>query len=535
MDREKNYKKKAKNELRNLFKTKKEIALSIIALVSISILLSSIAFSFILPKPQMSPYGAITQDSVTKEPASYIVFQDGSTYYARNGRTGEVKYSGGDIANLTSYVFNELAPRTWLERVNFKGSFTVSNTIQIPSYTFLDLSEAKFTANGLEAPMFYSVGSNIEVYGGLIQGNGPQKGTLLYGFFFNGSSNIKISQTKIVSTTWETIYFLNCRNITLISTCHHDSGREGIAVWNDDEHAYENIDLKVIGSTFTDCTWDGIVIDSNNVRGVKIESCTFSNNGYCGIKLNSARETQIVNCQSVNNTQHGIYVQNPYKVSTFSRYIGVSRNIIISDCITGYNGESNIHIKDTDSAIVEGCTSKYSNMHGIWVENCNFTIVKANVVLNNGQAAPSYWHGIYLTGTENSIFSNNVCTDDQQKKTQGVGIYEEAIACDYNTFDDNYCLGNYFSNGLKINGVHSTVHHNQGFCTQNSGMVTINNGISAAVNHGLAGTPTSVIVTPRSNINGDFWVSYVSSTSFVIVVNNPQTVSFYWYAVYDPA
>lgn len=511
--------------LTNPFKTKREITLSIIALVSISILLGNVALSFISLKTQTPSDTIIVKDVLFVPEATYTIFQNGSTYLARSGRTGEIKYSEDNVATLTSNVFNDLSSRTWLEKICFKGSFTVSNTIYIPSYTFLDLSEAKFTASNLRTPMFHSTGSNIEIYGGLINGSKPQTGTLLYGFLFNGSSNIKISQTKIVGTTWETIYFFNCRNVTMISTHHQNSGREGVAVFNDHEHVYDNVDLKIIGSTFANNNWDGIVIDSTNVKGVKIDSCTFSNNGYCGIKVNSGTEIQIINCQAINNTQHGIYIQ--------AREFARSKNILVSACITRHNGESNIHIKDTDVATVEGCITKCSNLNGIWIENCNFSIVKGNMVLNNGQGSPSNYHGIYVTGTQNSIFSNNICTDDQTDKTQGVGIYE-GFTCDFNTFENNNCLGNYYLNGLRINGAHSIVHNNQGFRTQNSGMAVIDNSTTVKVTHGLVGTPTSIIATPKSEIKGNFWISNVLSDSFEIAVDIQQTASFYWYAEYDP-
>lgn len=421
----------------------------LITIFSASFLLNSISCAFILKQIEVLSFDTVLEPSSLVTETSYIIFQNDSTYYARNGKAGQIKYSGTNITSLSSSVFNDLTHgRTFLEKVCYKGSFTVSNTINIPSYILLDLSEAKFTAQILSGPMFYSTSSNIEVYGGFINGNRPLTGNLLYGFFFNGSSNIKVSQTKIVNTTWETIYFMNCRNITLLSTYHYNSGREGVAVWNADEYAYENINLKIIGSTFTNCVWDGIVIDSTNIRGVKIESGTFDRNGYCGIKLNSARDVQIVNCQAMNNSQHGIYVQNIYNKT--------SDNISISNCTARFNNESNIHVKNTTTALVEACVASHSNMHGIWIELCNFTVVKGNAVLNNGQNSPSFYHGIYITGTENSVFANNVCTDNQTSKTQGLGIYE-SFACGYNIFEDNHCSGNYYLEGLAINGFHPIV------------------------------------------------------------------------------
>jgi len=45
-----------------------------------------------------------------QQPASYIIWRDGSTYYAKNGTTGAIDYSGADAATVIQAALNALHP-----------------------------------------------------------------------------------------------------------------------------------------------------------------------------------------------------------------------------------------------------------------------------------------------------------------------------------------------------------------------------------------------------------------------------------------
>jgi len=56
-------------------------------------------------------YGAYNRTPVIKYPeqvASYIIFIDGSTYYAKNGTTGQIDYSGTNFTTITQSVIDAL-------------------------------------------------------------------------------------------------------------------------------------------------------------------------------------------------------------------------------------------------------------------------------------------------------------------------------------------------------------------------------------------------------------------------------------------
>jgi len=73
--------------------------------------------------------------------ASYIIFQDSGTVYARNGLTGEIQFSGTDASTVINNVLtNGLSPgRIWQEKVVLKGNFTLTSGIIVPSYTILEI------------------------------------------------------------------------------------------------------------------------------------------------------------------------------------------------------------------------------------------------------------------------------------------------------------------------------------------------------------------------------------------------------------
>lgn len=71
----------------------------------------------------------------------------------------------------------------------------------------------------------------------------------------------------------------------------------------------------------------------------------------------------------------------------------------------------------------------------------------------------------------------------------------------------------------------------RGYTTENSGIATILNGnTSVTVNHGLAETPTKVIVTPQADTR--YWVDNVGTSTFRINIPTALSsdVSFYWKA-----
>jgi len=72
-------------------------------------------------KPQL-----LQMPEITQQPYSYIIYKDGTNYYAKNGSTGQIDFSGTDANTVVNNVLNSLSSGSIL----FKGDFS-SLTLQI--------------------------------------------------------------------------------------------------------------------------------------------------------------------------------------------------------------------------------------------------------------------------------------------------------------------------------------------------------------------------------------------------------------------
>jgi len=83
---------------------------------------------------------------------------------------------------------------------------------------------------------------------------------------------------------------------------------------------------------------------------------------------------------------------------------------------------------------------------------------------------------------------------------------------------------------------YTLIYRREGYLSYNRGTATIPAGsTSVTVNHGLADTPSKVLVTPIGDPGDRFWVANITSTSFDIVVATAPAadIRFYWQAEVD--
>jgi len=80
-----------------------------------------------------------------KSPASYIIWTDGSTYYALNGSTGEIDYSGTDAATVIQNAVDNTP--TYGKVVITEGTYTLTNAIELKSYMTFELNGELYIAD----------------------------------------------------------------------------------------------------------------------------------------------------------------------------------------------------------------------------------------------------------------------------------------------------------------------------------------------------------------------------------------------------
>lgn len=125
----------------------------------------------------------------------------------------------------------------------------------------------------------------------------------------------------------------------------------------------------------------------------------------------------------------------------------------------------------------------------------------------------------YVNGSEiRGIYST-------QSTTCGIRIHASAknVSINHNKFED--------STPLNITSSHTLFFENNvGYTTENSGSASLATG--ATVTHGLAGTPTCVLLT--NSVSEDTWVTAIGATTFAVNFDGGGTQTVYWYAEFQP-
>ncbi|MFW6598107.1 hypothetical protein ACQBAU_16385 [Propionibacteriaceae bacterium Y2011] len=166
-------------------------------------------------------------------------------------------------------------------------------------------------------------------------------------------------------------------------------------------------------------------------------------------------------------------------------------------------------------------------------------VLRSNRAWNNGtESANQYTNrGIRVDAnlTRFSV-SDNDCTDTQAVKTQHTGMtFGSAFSLTDGRIVGNVLIGN-GTRGLDLgtNRTRVRVADNSGYATEADGAATIPDGsATATVTHGLAGTPTTVILGKRTA--ADVWVSARTATTFTLTrTGTTGAVTVDWTATYRP-
>jgi len=478
-----------------------------------------------------------------EEVASYIIWKDGDKIYAKNGHTGQIEFSGTDAASVIQQSINALtAGRTWKEKVVLKGEFEVGSQINIPSYTIIEIQGKIRVPDGATLNLFWIEGeNNVEIVGGILDGN-KIGGTLTHLIVpSDGCSNVVIRNVKIIN-----------------------SGGTGIHIRAPNT---ANKNIQILNCHVEGCKSHGI-----DVRGAT---------GIINEKI------QILNCRLKNNAEFGIEYGEIFLMRC--KDVIVANNLIESSYGQGIKAETDVYnlivanniVKECNGAgIVLGGGTPVKNVDIVnnYVENCGKSNNTCNINITAGK--PDYYdinhiniinnivigsdaHGIILYGRRANI-KHNIVIDSGMDRTNvgatyvgisvkgdyisiqgnllynpsktidiGITAFGVDLPTDYISIVDNNILSG-FTTPISNYGAHSITKRNIGYVTENSGVATVSAGNSYVdVPHGLAGTPTKIIVTPKDSDPGDrFWISDVGSSTFRInLATAPATdKNFYWEA-----
>lgn len=237
-------------------------------------------------------------------------------------RLVEANSGAGDNAQIQTAIDRLTPNRTWIETIKVKGTFQLYDTVIIPSYTRLDLTEAELvlapsTAKTMLQNSDFDGNTQIHILGGILDGNKekqPDDRKVRYGLFFYkvSDSSIRDLEVKNVKSSanedranGEGIRISgrgdkSTRNFTLDNIRTHDNANSGIRVmWGMRAVRYNNIFAYNNGA-------DGIVFDHSEAEAVNIYA---HKNGRYGIRIRNVLGCTFTNFTATKNRQHGIFVQ----------------------------------------------------------------------------------------------------------------------------------------------------------------------------------------------------------------------------------
>jgi len=456
----------------------------------------------------------ITPQSYT-ETASYVIFKVGSMYYAKNGSTGEIEFSGTDAATVIQSAIDatsegglvSIKQGIYTINTTYDTQIKITKTITVCGEGFGTIlrftgvgTDKRWINEGCTMGILMVLADNavvrdLTVDGNNIEGiNGIVAG---YQYPTEYKNNIKIIHVKAI----------NCRP-------HSSNNANGYGIYIGrmsyghvvrDCHV-ENCYAGIVGCGYTSPVTAGRFWILNNY---------VKDTDYPAIYLKGCPNSMVIGnlVEDINHT--GIWVGELF--STDYNYI-VKNNIVRNCSREGINSSQNEH------SVVEGNIVYENGYSGIYFGR--YTRITKNIVFNNGQAGSTDAYkraGIANVPTYGDFYGcvirDNIVFDNQTSPTQDYGYYEGA-----NLSPPNHLVDNYFNCPTNVSRYNAICKRNIGFVTENSGTATIANGDYFA--HGLAGKPTTVTLTcMNATYDG---VPVVVNCNYANTNSTHVCVSMYW-------
>jgi len=410
---------------------------------------------------------------VEQPPASYSyeIFRKGNKTYAKNGTYGHIEYESTDAATTIQHALNQLS--------NGGKIFIKAGTYRISSMITVNASSSSMPI--------------------IIEGEGLA--TIL---------NSTVSDSPTIKLYNSNVYpELIIRNLLLQSSTKV-ANRDGIQINEAHFALIENVKLINFDKAIH-------IMDSNNVALENL-GVTAANYGvYTEYTGTSYADTLIIKRAHISWCSNaGIYLDSAnfvhledllfaYNVMSIHAYKDVHQ-LFVENCF--FEGGS-----DTPEVYLEGISWKYP-LRIATFKNCRWSgTANTTDAVQVGYVHRLRFENCRSAGHTNFINSRADATTNERK-----------IEVDWQCKIDDTNIAN---------NLNTLIINNPDFITENSGTATISAGnTSITVNHGLAGTPSKVLVTPIGDPGDRFWVANITNTSFDIVVATAPTVDvdFCWQA-----
>ena len=440
--------------------------------------------------PQLKPQ-ITSEPEVARQPYSYIVWTDGSKYYAKNGSTGQVEYSDADASRVIQYAIDKTVENDYWGAVFLKaGVYYLTDTI----YLWCGVGLVGEKHGWADAS-----GGRVTVYSGAVLYSNVNKPIIKVAVHpkwvgadpksYNSRKNFPFIRDIIV-------YGSNNPNYT---------AQNGIEI-TDEAYIYDFI----MDKTFVAYTGGHGLYNRNPTNKIWINQCYFEFERGDAIRVDSCGVVHIVNSNIGANAGSGININGWAYVSVANASIDSNKGygVIVSNGVV----------------MISGSRISYSGLHGVFVRG-GYVVLAGNSIESNGDG----YSNVRVDGGRVVVTGNLVADFRSPAKTSfNVDIRGGEVVV----------VGNNFPPALKpVYGMvnqtagAAVIRNNHGYANTGSGVATIPAGSTrVTVSHNLAGAPSKVLATPLGNAR--IWIENITSTSFDIVTDAAPTsdLRVSWYA-----
>jgi len=409
-----------------------------------TLVLSLIFFGYVLPLQAQSGSTPVFEHPAS--PYSYLIWTDGTTYYAKNGETGAIEYSGTDAVTVITNAINSIpaAPdeqsygggKIFIARGNY--SFNSKLFINHKDHLWIEgegygtslVATGNFPVIHLNYSSFVHI-RNMEIVGG------GKTNALAHGIKLEVVNrvylqNLAIRRTRCGIVVWGA-YLTTIENVKVFGTGTEQNFRGIKTMWRSSERINEIIvrntqvlgveDIGILlqganGASFVDVA----VIDSGNTAWYIGGEASGQWSGYLHFTRVSADSPSF-------STAAGFHFEKGTadKLETIqitNLWAGGYRYGIILDGVNDV-AIANVYIKDVERNAIE--------IKGV----SNRTHIQGGEIWNWDRADSGSYHGIYVHGVSNdiSIDGTQFYNENLAQYSVYVGSSSRTMISDVNTYN----------------------------------------------------------------------------------------------------
>jgi len=503
--------------------------------------------------------------------AAFIVYRLGDTYYVEDCRTGEVLDFGGDVTAAIQHALdNPTSGRTWKETVVLMGDLGDVGSLTVPSYTIIRGVGAKLTPIGTTL-FVVSDTKNVEISNLVIDGAGvttsPDK-SLIRGV---GTIEDLFIHDLACKNAPGNVVFLeptSAERIKVERLHIHEPYRKGVSIGQNlttptlEHVAVRDIYYYKSGTDYVDY---GVVVQA--CKTITVEDVVAKR------KASDQPFTAIFFCQGgkVNHVE-------AWNCKDFGLIIGRSRDLTVTDVFAKDStswGALVLESKEDDVLNIEvrGVTAvncplplrlitsaaKYvadvtiSHVYSLDAGYCAIRIEAPYgdmcrihfsdlLLLNSGKLGVAEEQAgvkidVAAGRVVNTIMFERVVATDWAG-TQMYGMYFKSAGtldriCVRNSNLEGNATAPFYGLGV-VSGLR--IRNVRGFVTESSGTATIPSGAtSVTFAHGLAGTPTLVVLGPtHAEVVDAVWSADATNITITVPAAVTADRRISWYAEYHP-